>query len=77
MPRVKALPDLGSLIIGAAVAQSRKDADLAAILGMSRQSFNSKKTHLLDELTFNQIIKLCRELGITREQLMSLVYLKN
>ena len=77
MPRVKPLPDLGSLIIGAAIVQGRKDAELAAIVGMSRQSFNSKKAHLLDELTFQQIIKLCRELDITKDQLMSLVYLKN
>lgn len=79
MPRTRPLlpPDLGSLIIGAAMAQSRNDSDLAAILGISRQSFNSKKKHLLDKLSFNDIIKLCRELGITREQLINLVYLKN
>ena len=76
MPRVKLLPDLGALIIGAASVQGFKDADLAEMLGMSRQSFNGKKSRLLDELSFNDVIKLCRELGISREQVTNLIYLK-
>lgn len=79
MPRVRPLvPNtLTALIFGAAAIQGKNDADLAEVVGVTRSTFNLKKSDLLNKLSYEQVMKLCRFLNISKEQVYSALVLRS
>ena len=61
---------LGALVLGTAAIKSLPQYKLAAIGDMTSSSFSNKVNHNKDfgSLTLNQVLAMCAELGITREQ---------
>lgn len=75
MPKVKYIsaPDLGAFIIGNAITKGIKDADIRNLFGVSSTTYSHWKKDLLDNLSFKQLIALCKLCGITKREFISFV----
>lgn len=77
MPKVKYIsaPDLGSYIIGTARTKGIKDKGIRDMFGVSSTTYSRWKKDLLDNLSFKQLIALCKLCGITKREFISFVSL--
>lgn len=75
MPKVKYIsaPDLGAFIIGTAFTKGIKDTDITNLFGVSSTTYSRWKKDLLDNLSFKQLIALCKLCGITKSDLIRFV----
>lgn len=68
--------DLGALILGTAALRGVNQKTLAAVAGIAASTLCDKKNNDFGTLSFNQIVRMCKHLGITRESFAAAVPLK-
>ena len=75
MPKVKYIsaPDLGAFIIGTAVTRKVSETEICEKLGVSRTTYARWKKDLASNLSFSQLITLCRMLNITKRDIITFV----
>ena len=77
MPKVKYIsaPDLGAIIVGTAVTRKVSATEICEKLGVSRTTYARWKKDLESNVSFSQLITLCRTLGITKRDIIAFVSL--
>ena len=75
MPRVKWIgqPKLDDLILGRAAKVGVRDYALAEMAGEHKSTFCDHKKDLLDRLSYNQVLALCKGLNISLDEFAATV----